>query len=337
MRQRELTGCLNPYKHHLWRLPSIPRNLWVPAHKADSTEALVVFPLFLTREGDQSLEHHLVRSACWARRSWLLFSDAIERRVQVAFYVGDTVLDRVAPILEENGIDVNRDVFLFDEGAFRGEPCTHLGKKLAVFGDRQFSDVRWMFQMDSDMFLASKGRETFPFFEWFAARREEGVGAVRAHLVGGETTEHRNLEDHHWHHCLLDTGDMQAKAAEWLRRAAQFSSESVVRKYTDRLEFIITCHGGIYGFPARRMHREQGDKLDWIVTCGKVMQDDEAVFSLWAMNGEDLFCISRETGLPFCTEISRINEYRERGNGVYYSHLGTLVHEWNWRADIDAL
>ena len=61
--------CLNPYKSHLWGLPDPVKP--VTDYPGDSKEGIGIFPLFSTdSEGDASLDHHIVKSACWARRSF---------------------------------------------------------------------------------------------------------------------------------------------------------------------------------------------------------------------------------------------------------------------------
>ena len=217
MRQRELDGCLNPNKHHLWRLPSIPQDLWAEDYTGESREAIAFFPLFQTNHQDASLEHHLVRAGCWARRSWLKYSDAITHNIDIKFYVEDTVLDRIAPILQENGIDLDHHVILFDGNDFKGDPATHLGKKLSCFNNREFEEYNWILQFDCDMFLGSKPKAQCLAFEYIINHSMDGVGAVKANFAG--RFEQATIMNVHWHHVLLHNVSMQEKAEEWLNRA----------------------------------------------------------------------------------------------------------------------
>ena len=336
MRHREVSGCLNPWKHHLWRLPSIPANKVVPSYPGKSKKCVALYPLFQTNEGDKSLEHHLVRAACWGRRSFLMFSDAVDLDVKIGFYVGDTVVDRVFPILEECGIDTDADVFIFKEEHFKGDPTTHLGKKLSIFCDKQFADYEWVVQLDCDMWLGSPNRKPYQFFDYIVNHEQNGVGAVKANLVGGGDGPHANIMDQHWHHCLLHSDDMQEKADEWIRRARELAGD-ITEAYLDASVFCTTCHGGIYAFPIKSFLQQKPEMCEWISRAGKFLQDDEATFSLWHMKGENLFCISSETGIPFCTEVGNLMEIRGQTDTVYFSHLGTFVQEWFWREDADAL
>ena len=337
MRQRELDGCLNPNKHHLWRLPSIPQDLWAEDYTGESREAIAFFPLFQTNHQDASLEHHLVRAGCWARRSWLKYSDAITHNIDIKFYVEDTVLDRIAPILQENGIDLDHHVILFDGNDFKGDPATHLGKKLSCFNNREFEEYNWILQFDCDMFLGSKPKAQCLAFEYIINHSMDGVGAVKANFAG--RFEQATIMNVHWHHVLLHNVSMQEKAEEWLNRAETLVSPEIVDTYYRKGNgFFTTCHGGVYAFPAHHYMRNHPEKCDWIAQAGRVLQDDEAVFSLWAMKGEPLFSMSDESGIPFCTEVGQLNEIREQAP-VYFSHLANLSREieWHWREDIDAL
>ena len=331
-----LDGGLNPYKHHLARLPAIPKDRQIHNYPGASFDALVIFPLFQTNEGDQSLENHICNSACWARRSWLLFSDAIDLDIKIGFYVGDTVTDRVFPILQENGIDVDTDVFLLEEAPFEGNPTTHLGKKLSFFNDTQFADYDWVLQMDADMFLASPSREKNDFFAWFDGAEKKPY-AVRANIKGASQGDHRNIDHHHWWHCLLHSEDTQEKIEEWIARARTLVDDSVVDCYLDPTKYITTCHGGIYAFPLKHYQTEKRKDCEWIAKAGKLLQDDEATFSLWHMKGREFGCLSREQGIFFCTEVSNIYEAAEKANPTYLSHFATFYEEWKWREDIDAL
>ena len=335
MIHRLLEGCLNPHKHHLWRLPSIPKNRQPEEYQDDSQNILVIFPLFQTNDGDISLEHHIVRSACWARRSWILFSDAVKRRIKIAFYVGDTVIDRVFPLLKENGIDPDTHVYLLDEAPFEGDPTTHLGKKLSFFNDSQFRDYEWVLQMDADMFLGSPSKEQGEFFSFFETAPKI-PGAVRANLRSN-TPPHHNLEHHHWWHVLLHEVDDKTKIEEWLKRAGKLADTHVVDAYTDTERFITTCHGGIYAFPTKYYQNNHPEDCKWIAKAGRLLQDDEATFSLWHMRGKPLFCIATEIGIPFCTEVGHIYEERAKADKIYLSHFATFNQEWVWREDIDAL
>ncbi|MYB02045.1 MAG: hypothetical protein F4118_08400 [Acidimicrobiaceae bacterium] len=332
---RDTKDCLNPYKHHLYRLPDIPKERQIPRYPGESFDALAIFPLFQAAPDDGSLEHHLVRAALWARRSWLLFSDAIDLDIKIGFYVGDTVVDIVFPILHKNGIDIDTEVFLMDETAFEGDPHTHLGKKMAMWVDTQFSDYDWVLQLDCDMFLASVEKtHQLPIFEFF--RNHEFVPGAVASYYRKNKTNNRNLEDFHWYRKLDPTKTDEEQQQMWFNLARSFVSNDVLSKYRDSDMTTGEVHGGIYAMPAKHMHANQWEDCQWIAKAGKVLQDDEAVFSLWLSRDLPLFCIHAKMDVPFVTEIHLVKEDRNKSQ-VYFSHIGHIVDEWFWREDIDSL
>ena len=335
MKHRLLEGALNPYKHHLWRLPSIPEAKQPESYPDKSHECVAVIPLFQGQPDDVALEHHLVRAACWSRRSWLLFSDAVELGIKIGFYVGDTVIDRVFPILEENRINIDSDVFIMNESVFEGDPVNCLGKKMSVFCDEQFLDYRWIVQLDCDLWLGSPNRDSLDFFQYVVTHDTVGIGSGTAHAEPYSAAPYANLEDTVWWKCLLDSDDKAAQCAVWIERARSLVGD-VVEAYMDDDIWCIDGSGGIYTFPIQYYHSERPDLVDWVARAGQLLQDDEAVFSLWRMMGEPFYSISDELGVQSCFTVEDILSAHERGD-VYFSHLANLCAEWFWREDADAL
>lgn len=333
MQQRLLEGCKNPCKIHMWRLPSIPTEKQIPAYTDDSHECLVIFPLFQIRREplDESLEHHLVRAACWAKRSWIQFSDAYDQRVQIGFYVGDTVVDRVCPILEECGEDPSR-IFIFKEAPFE-EVKPHLGKKMAMWGDEQFAEYKWVLQMDCDMFLASRERKKCNFFEYII-NHQEIPGSVCAFLKSYDASGHRRLQDYHWWQNIAEDDD-KTKLNIWRQRATQLTNDAIAGTFFRTNYFNAEIHGGCYAMPARHFRKNRKEDCDWIYQAGQLLQDDEAVFSLWHTKGGEMFSMTHETNISFAAQIESFMVDRERSD-PYFSHIGNMSHEIRWREDIDA-
>ena len=327
MIHRALEGCRQPYNLHLWRLPDIPEARHPERYTYSSDIVLGIIPLFRRGLGAGNLSHHVVRSACWARRSWLRFSDAMELGVQIAFYVGNTVTDVVFPILEASGVDVKRDVFLFDELPFEGEPVTNLGKKMSFVGDAQFHKYRWVVQFDADMFLASPSGERGSFFSHFESCRRI-PGALLVSAKGRSLDESYQIRN-----VLPDTASADDKKAEWLRRASSLSSPDVVSAYLDKGQSPPGCQGAIYAFPVGEYAKDS----EWFAEAGRLLQDDEAAFSLWRAMGNEMFSISELFSIPACRRKRDLASVAKQGNPLYLSHVNGFHAEWQWREDIDAL
>lgn len=333
MKQRLLEGCKNPAKLHMWRLPSVPPTECIEPYVDISKECVVIFPLFQIRREplDISLEHHLVRAACWAKRSWIQYSDARELGIHVGFYVGDTVVDRVKPILAECGEDPDR-IFVFEEAPFE-DVKPHLGKKLAMWGDPQFAEYKWVLQMDCDMFLASKDENTCNFFEYII-NHEEIPGSICAYLQSFENVQHRMLKDYHWWQNISEDDD-ETKLQLWRDRATDLTNEAIVNTYFRNTYFNAEVHGGCYAMPARHFMKYRKADCEWLYRAGQMLQDDEAVFSLWHTKGGEMFSITHETEIAFVAQIETFMADRQLSD-PYFSHIGNMAHEILWRQDIDA-
>ena len=129
-------------KGHLINLPHFSGELPVVEQKSDM---LGLFPLFGHYDSPQLLEGY-VKAACWARHTWYKNTDAVEHGVPLKFYVQEEMLDMFEPILIENCVDIEKDVL-----TFKGEGLE--SKLMAIYGDSQFDEVGWLFQIDCDLFV----------------------------------------------------------------------------------------------------------------------------------------------------------------------------------------
>ncbi len=329
---RDTKDCKNPYKHHLYRLPDIPSDRFPPRYSTVPKHLLLI-PLFSSHGDCGGLLHHITRSACWARRSWMLFSDAMELGVKIGFYVGDISLDPILPILEANAIDIDTDVFIFDESKLDGDPVTHLGKKLAVFNDTQFANYEWVFQADSDLFLASPSREKGVFFSYFTDVPRE-IGAVVLH-----TSVKKAIGHFHWWGPILGhkAFDEEAKVQHFLKKLTPLVDPDIRNAYEDASVPKHVCGGGLYAFPAKHFHANRPDDCKWIADAGKALQDDEAVFSVWGTKGKALFSVSELTGIRQVVDLDKFVAVHEQADPLYFSHLSNFNVEWVWRDGFDSL
>lgn len=334
--------CLNYPKSHLWGLPDIPKDKFVPDYPGESRAGLVIFVLFQTDKDDGTLEHHAVRSACWARRSWLLFTDVIEMDIACKFYVEDSVSDRVFPILEASSIDVEKNVILFDGDPFmpdNNDFFPHCGKKVAMYDDQRFAEYDWVLQADSDMFVASPQRKRLRIFE-FLRKHPRTLGMLNAfHGPVGETLD--NFQFHLW---------PRIPAEQWFNRVRDLADEDLADLYRVGHKPIMRTHGALQFFPACEFMSNQMSDCEFIVSAGKRLLNDEAAFSLWSMYSElpiwsysSHFRTHQESTGDIEVLAAELNDLQstrdyvmDHGNGVYMSHVN-FPHEWLWRWDIDAL
>ena len=300
----------------------------------------MLWPLFHVDDMDGpnlkfgTLVHHAVQSAIWSRASFLAFSDAVAKGVALKFFLEERCLDAVASIFEKNCIDIDRDVVLFSASHLEGDPYSFVGKKLAMFADKRFAEYEWVCQSDMDFFLCSLGGEPrqYPMFQKLLEQEP---------LMGASTFDTRDaaLKDVHWWQNPFIESSPEEQQSEWLKRASQLVSEEVLKPYATQSKTILKPQGALYAYPARSFHHQYPERLDWLETAGKLLQDDEAVFSLYAAQWP-LFAFDEKVGPVYCPRIEELHGTRvcaqRHFGGVYLFHAGSMLHKdvWHWDAEI---
>ena len=165
----------------------------------------------------------------------------------------------------------------------------------------------------------------FPFFQLLSERPQTGIGAAGIY----ESSEASNHQ-YSWIPPLSNTGDRQADRQEFYRRANQLALPPVVDKYRHD-EPVPTLNGGIYVYPAKRFHSLKSPLIDWIRKAAYLLQDDEAVFSLYMANGCHIWSIDKRFDLPINSDISLLQ--KNTRYPFYLFHAGRLCFEEVWRTD----
>ena len=312
------------WKHHYTRFPDMPAHLVPEAYDDSSKEAIGVFPIFerfFDRES-AGIEQWLVKSACWARRSWLLNTDAVKRGIPLKFFVEDAVMHRVMPLLEANGIG-GEHVHVFLGESFRETHKRHFngagGKQTAVFSHDAFYDYKWVLHIDADMFVARPpGREgTLGFFQYFSDKTD-GLGDFAVVHLHGD----KRIGEMRW--CVLKEEGKPESREEWYALASRFSGRNIDGGSMFRgLSAAITAY---------RYRDENRDRLRWITEAGREMHCDEGLFGLMLFMGIPVWGIMNEMKLSGVWDVRDLHKVREAGE-FYLAHMG-LPHEWDWRADI---
>lgn len=335
--------CLNYPKVHLWRLPDIPKDKFVPSYPGDSKMGLVLFHLFSMQdpeieEVDRTLEHHAVRSALWARRSWMLFTDVGDQDIACKFYVEQQVRGRVMPILEASGCSES-DVIFYDGEPFEPKHRvyrSHCSKKIAPYMDERFTDYDWVLLADADMFVASPERKKMRLFEWLRNQPRQ-LGCLSAHYGRvGETLD--DLQFHLW---------PKLESTEWYHRVEELAGRDVMSIFRTGSDAILRTHGALQFFPSKAFHENRKADCQFIFDAGKSLLNDEAALSVWAMSQPEntiwSFALSlqeAEADSPVSVieyeELRQTRDHVIREGDVYFSHFN-VPQEWLWRWDIDAL
>ena len=295
MRQRTLYRTEEYHgKVHLWRLPDLDEPM--PQYPGESKDAIIICPIM---EGGNNglIDDHIVRSACWALRSWLKFSDAVDLDIPVRFYVEDSPLikDTVLEILSENFVPDNQ--ILWYNGSHL-DSSKIFSKKHAIYNDEQFAEYKWVYALDADMFLASQSGAKYNFFERLIDRPEE-IGLAEIHynepyiMMGSKYYEASAKEviGNDW----FGDGD---KVSEWLDNVKELTGESVVNVYLNDISKITVTKMPIIAYPARSFLNTRKSDCEWLIKAGNLLGHDEETMSAWEVMGKPLWDISKEVGIP---------------------------------------
>lgn len=312
------------WKHHYTRLPEMPANV-LPLPYADvSKEAIGVFLIFDRFDDVPStgIEDWVVKSACWARRSWLHNTDAVELGIPLKFYVQESIKDRVRPLLAEYGIG-GKDIIYFDASDFYETRSLHFdgagAKQCAIYSDAQFADYEWVLQIDADMFMARPpGCEgVYPFFDFFINRTEALSHWACVHLHGPKRA-----------------GELQwpVQQPSGTRDAWYQLAGEMVNRNIDSGSMFTGLSAAITAFRAKHLFGNDHERLQWMSLAGRALQSDEGLFGLMDFAGIPIWGIMNQMRLSGVWGVQDLHRVREAGE-FYLAHMG-LPQEWDWRADI---
>ena len=237
------------------------------------------------------------------------------------------------PMLHENYVEPE-DVLVMKGAEFEGNPRTHIGKKCAFLKDPQFSEYDRVFEFDADMFMASRFRLKFPFFEKASTMPSDKIGM----FTSGLSYPHLTIDNlvHWWEHCLIE-GTPDDRKREWFRRAATIVKDlRVLEPFSNQTDPFRVIHGCMYAYPAKHFQPYRQSDIEWLCNAARLLQQDEAVLSLF---DDEVFDVSEHIGLPIVRQVEELTDARESNEhgGSYLSHISMMDHEWKWREHIDAL
>lgn len=271
-----------------------------------SKRGLLIFPLF--RGGvDTDLAHHDAKAACWARHTWLSFSDARDYGIEAKFYVESQCKEQAKQVFAENAI-LPEDVIYFEadhlEDRYPDGSFTGYGKRAAFYTDERFKEYEWVFQADTDLFVMCPDRERkLSFFQrFFDTCRDPVIGMLSARKRELTEPPFPNIGSSYWiyrvfpHNFRSMKGDDEY-VTEWLRRAKELVGEAATKPFYDSNLRFIEPHTGMSTFPARYFMENRWEDCEWLSTAGRDLQAIESPLSLWGAMGNPLFDIEIEQEL----------------------------------------
>ena len=284
------------HKSHLANLPDLTQSQIPPRPEKVSKRGLVLIPIFNGESLIDNVSHHVAMSAVWARRTWMLHTDANDYGIEIKFYIEECVRDRALPILERNFVE-EKDIIYFDgsqmEGALpSGDGYATFGaKKTTIYTNDRFRDYDWIFDVDSDIFAVSWDDKKLWFFEkFFENCRENILGTFFASKPDGGPP-YATAVDLGW--CRGANGSTtDASIADWKRRFETIADREMLDRFMNPHEYTTTYHGGLTAFPAKYFMRERREACEFLVNTARVMAGTEATLAIWRAKGNAIFDMS---------------------------------------------
>ena len=329
MRDKWFDG--NVDKAFFYRLPNLSDNFIPPYYPGKSKQAIVIFPLFLTRHNRRSPEKYYIKTACWARRTWLMYTDALGLDIPIKFYVEDILYDEALPIFAENGIGES-DIIKHNASGLNKLPggMEGLAKCLACCIDERFMDYDYTLISDADLFLCkglAPGYDKFPFFQSLFNHEQE---------FGGGSVNDVPLTESQLQHWLryYDVEDPKERRKQGLQDIESFTSSEFIKKITSGINMQI-AHGSLYIFPTRKFFASQRHELDRLYEAVRLIRDDEVSVAMWsAFREKRMWSVRDNFGIPLIA-----SEYRKahRKYNMYFAHPSSQSDEYYWRKGIGVL
>lgn len=305
------------------------------AYDDSSTDAIGLFLIFRCRPEELAYKAYIAKTATHARRTWIQYTDAVERKIPLKFYVESEIKDEVVPILRENGVDVDNDILWFTcETDPSAVPSVNVRnahrKKMCFIKDQQLSKYKWVLLVDSDLFV-SKPRNatanTFPLFQRLSDQVEEyGVGFIGY-------TDGTFLDEWLWRH--KSVGDTDKDTERYHAAISPLVTADHLQRIKDEPTSLIIAHCGLHAFPAKHYMTNRVTDCQWLYDATQRLDSDELALAIYQHRGETLWDFSQGV-LEF-----KFSDYEElvKGSSFFLSHPHdqypySEVEEKAWRESI---
>ena len=352
MRHRDNIVCTDSEKAHLCRLPNFEPDEIPPRVENPSKKGLVAIPIFGSVTNSTSgAEFCGLISALWARRSWLLNTDAMDYGIEVKLYMEDHFQQNedIMSILDQNGVRTE-DIIWFDgslvEGAIpvsdksrpgKGAFFSFKAKKCCIYTDRQLEAYEWVFQPDSDCFVVKSGETRLPFFSDF----------FKKDLPYNLMSFYVNLKPENPPYDTVDNlrRVQFSSVEEWKSDFEALLGSDMLDRYCNPNRWYMVPHTSLFAFPARHFMSERWEDCEFLIKVARIMLNDEQTLSVWHSLGNEIGDLSRTLdNCPMHLVVEpnvghTVDEvHRLFDAGIpYIVHFGAITLETIWRKGIGAL
>lgn len=335
-------------KAHLARLPNLESHEVPPRVVSPSKRGLVIIPLFtgITNLIDDKVFVGLI-SALWARRSWLLNSDAMDYGIEIKLYMENCLSEdeHIMSILEQNGAR-EEDILWFDgssvEGTIpvenkKGTYFSQNGKTNTIFTNRELEVYDWVFRADSDIFVVKSGENCLPFFSDFFKQE------LPYNLMSFCTNRQPPNPPYRTPESLRRV--QFSSFEEWKTDFEALFGRNMLDRYCNPERWFMVPHNSLHAFPAKHFMSERWADCEFLIKVTRIMIDDEGSLSVWHSLGNEIGDLT-ET-LDNCPmhlvvepnvghTVDTVHKLFDDGI-PYIVHFGELTLETIWRKGIGAL
>ena len=302
----------NPGKSWLYRLPDLATP--TPDYETREAGMIVIFLIFQPRSYWSSNAEYIVKSACHARRTWIMNSDAADFGVPCRFYVEESEKDVLLPIFEQNNINIDRDIIYFNCPDDSAPPCNKRDlhrKKMSFIKDPRFEDYKWTLISDSDLFIsrgANWNGEKLPIFEKLMSHKLN-YGILRYGPGSQDSVEK-------WMN-RVDVGSLEQNREAWLDIIESLVPPEHFKKIKENPINLIGPACSLHVFPSQHFMKEKKADCEWLYNAALHLDSDETVLAIYEKGGADLWSFENEFEMP-CVYFDYETVTRQRV--LYLSH-----------------
>ena len=302
----------NAGKAWLYRLPN--QTDPIPEYETRTDGMILVFLIFQPRPGLPYTSEYVVKSACHARRTWIMNSDAVDLGVPCKFYVEESEKGALAPIFDQNGIDMDRDIIYFtcpDETAPTCNQRDYHRKKMSFVKDSQFENYKWTLVCDSDLFIARGlgwNDQKLSVFERLASHKSD-PGILRI------TDRAPNQVEKWMNRCAV--GSFEENREAWFDIIKGLVDPEHYKKIRDNPFDLVSPACALHLFPSAHFMKEKKSDCEWLYNAAQHLDSDEAMMALYDKGDGDIWDFHREFGI----RVVYLNqEDSRREHVIYLSH-----------------
>ena len=283
----------NPAKSWLYCLPD--QTAPIPDYKTRADGMILIFLIFQPRPGLPFNSEYIVKSACHARRTWIMNTDAVDFGVPCRFYVEESEKDVLLPIFEQNHINTDRDIIYFncpDDAAPSCNKRDHHRKKMSFIKDSRFEDYQWTLVSDSDLFVARGANwdgQKLPIFEKLTIHKPN-YGILR-YGPGSQDSAEKWMN-------RVNVGSFEQNRDAWFDIIESLVAPDHFKKIKDNPVDLIGSACSLHVFPSEHFMKEKTADCEWLYNAVQHLDSDETTMAIYEKGDADLWDFHREFEIP---------------------------------------